>query len=241
METAKAGHALHFRVKEAILNLIKNGKYKPHTQLPTEAEFCKKFGVSRTTVRTALQQLAIEGYVYRKQGKGTFVSDKKVKQTLTSTVENFSEQLTVQGKQPSIKVINLEVIQADASLAEIFHLEIGDPVNKLERIRYADQEPLQYEVAYLPWRKTPALNAKACETSLYRVLENHYQLKIKKTVEHLELFLADDHAAKMLQIKNGAPCFSLETFAYLSDETIIEYSQTIFRGDRVNFVIERNY
>ncbi|WP_235815138.1 GntR family transcriptional regulator [Neobacillus vireti] len=94
----KDGSALHLKVKDAIIQLINDGEYKPEAQLPTEAEFCDKYGVSRTTVRTALQQLTMEGYIYRKRGSGTFVAAHKVKQILTTTVEHFSKQITMQGK-----------------------------------------------------------------------------------------------------------------------------------------------
>ncbi|MBS4174567.1 GntR family transcriptional regulator [Bacillus sp. FJAT-49736] len=235
------GDALHNKVKESIIQLIKSGEYTPHTQLPTEAEFCEKFGVSRTTVRTALGQLTLEGYVYRKQGKGTFVSGQKVKQVLTTTANNFSEQLTNQGKSPTIKVIGLTVIQSDEFMDEIFTLQKGDPVNRLERIRYADNEPLQYEISYLPWKKTPGLDAKECEKSLYRLLNQQFGLKIKRTIEYLELCIADKEIADKLKVKVGAPCFSLITYAYLEDGSPIEYSKTVFRGDKANFVIERHY
>lgn len=241
MELDKSGNALHFKVKESIIELIKSGEYKPNTQLPTEAEFCQKYGVSRTTVRTALQQLTMEGYVYRKQGKGTFVSNNKVKQILTATVGHFSEQIAMQGKKPSIKVLSLDVIQANSFLAKTFKLNNNDPVNKLERIRYVNEEPLQYEIAYLPWHKTPGLNKDACETSLYKFLEDQFHLKIKKTVEHLEIVLANQAISTKLNIGIGAPCFSLETYTYLDDGTAIEYSKTIYRGDLANFIIERNY
>lgn len=141
VETMNKEAALHSIVKESIIDLIKNGEYQTNTKLPTEAEFCKIYGVSRTTVRTALQQLNVEGYIYRVQGKGTFVSENKVKQFLTSTVEKFSEQVTMQGKNPSTKVISLKVIEANATLAKLFKQNIGDPVNKLERIRYVNDIP----------------------------------------------------------------------------------------------------
>nr|WP_263324480.1 GntR family transcriptional regulator [Neobacillus sp. Marseille-Q6967] len=241
MEELKDNHALHQRVKDAIITLINTGEYKPHSQLPTEAEFCEKYGVSRTTVRTALQQLTTEGYVYRKQGSGTFVSASKVKQKLTTTVERFSEQITTQGKKPLIKVLELEVIPADDYLSDVLKMEEGEPVNVLERLRYVNEEPIQYEIAYLPWYKTPGLNKQGCEKSLYDHLESQFKLKVSKTVETLELFIADQTAAEKLQINIGDPCFSLDTLAYLADGTIIEYSKTIFRGDLAHFVIERNY
>ncbi|HEO8422037.1 GntR family transcriptional regulator [Niallia sp. FSL W8-0635] len=241
MEELNKEAALHSIVKESIINMIKSGEYQPNTKLPTEAEFCKTFGVSRTTIRTALQQLTVEGYVYRVQGKGTFVAENKVKQSLTSTVEQFSEQIMMQGKDPSIKVLQLKVIEATDFLAKQFKQKIGDPVNCLERMRYVNNAPLQYEISYLPWYKVPGLDSAACERSLYKMLETKYNIKISKTVEHLELILADDTISRKLEIPSGSPCFSLETFAYADDETAIEYSRTIYRGDRAHFIIERNY
>lgn len=238
---AKDGSALNLKVKDAILQLINDGEYKPDSQLPTEAEFCEKYGVSRTTVRTALQQLSVEGYVYRKRGSGTYVSVNKVKQILTTTVEHFSKQITMQGKKPLIKVLQLDVIPADEYLSEQLKIPEGEPVNMLERVRFVNEEPLQYEIAYLPWYKTPALNREACEKSLYNFLETQYGLKISKTIESLELFIADKNSAEKLHISLGEPCFALDTIAYLNDGTIIEYSKTIYRGDLAHFVIERNY
>ncbi len=69
VETMNKEAALHSIVEESIIDLIKNGEYQTNTKLLTEAEFCKYIGVSRTTVRTALQQLNVEGYIYRVQGK----------------------------------------------------------------------------------------------------------------------------------------------------------------------------
>ncbi|WP_078411885.1 GntR family transcriptional regulator [Priestia abyssalis] len=241
MDLEKEGKSLHSKVKEEIIRLIKEEEYKPNTLLPTEAEFCEKFGVSRTTIRTALQQLSTEGYIYREQGRGTFVSDSKVKQTLSTTDVKFGEQLMTQGKKPLIKVLSLQVVPADEFLAGLFQLKEGDPINRLERIRYADEEPLQYETAYLPWYKTPGLDREECEKSLYKLLDVQFGLIIKKTVEQLELFLADEVIADKLSISVNTPCFLMETYAYLEDGTPIEYSKAVFRGDRANFVIERNY
>jgi GntR family transcriptional regulator len=240
-EDAKDGSALHLKVKDAIIQLINDGEYKPDSQLPTEAEFCEKYGVSRTTVRTALQQLTMEGYIYRKRGSGTFVSANKVKQILTTTVDHFSSQISMQGKKPLIKVEQLEVIPADEYLSEQLKIQEGEPVNVLERIRYVNEEPIQFETAYLPWYKTPALNKQGCEKSLYNLLKTQFGLKINRTIESLELFIADQEAAEKLHICVGDPCFALDTFAYLQDGSIIEYSKTIYRGDLAHFVIERNY
>ncbi|KGA97666.1 GntR family transcriptional regulator [Alkalihalobacillus alcalophilus ATCC 27647 = CGMCC 1.3604] len=235
------GKALHIRVKDEIKQAIKSGEYRINTKLPTEADFCELFDVSRTTVRTALNQLHVEGYVYKIQGSGTYVADNKVKQSLSATVENFNTQLQSQGKNPAIKVINLLVVPSDEFISHSLRIDNGSPVNKLERIRYADETPIQYEVAYLPWNQTPGLDRDACEDSLYSLLRNQYELKIKKTVEQIEIMLADSFIAQMLEIEEGSPCFMIETEAFLEGGQIIEYSKAYFRGDKANFIIERSY
>ncbi|WP_282033236.1 GntR family transcriptional regulator [Metabacillus indicus] len=232
---------LHEKVKDDIVQLIAEEKYKPNSLLPTEADFCEKFGVSRTTIRAALQQLTIEGYIYRVQGRGTFVSDNKVKQTLSSTSFNFSEQMKLQGKKASIKALSLQVIPSDEFLADLFQMNEGDPINKLERIRYVNDEPLQYEIACLPWFKTPGLKRELTEKSLYQLLETQFHLTIKKTVEQLEITLADEKTASKLDIPVHTPCISITTITYLENDVPIEYSKAIFRGDKANFVIERQY
>jgi GntR family transcriptional regulator len=183
----------------------------------------------------------MEGYVYRKRGSGTFVSGNKIKQILTTTVDHFSSQISMQGKKPLIKVLQLEVIPADDYLSEQLKIQEGEPVNVLERIRFVNEEPIQFETAYLPWYKTPAINKQGCEKSLYNLLETQFGLKINRTIESLELFIADQEAAEKLHICIGDPCFALDTFAYLQDGSTIEYSKTIYRGDLAHFVIERNY
>ncbi|MDR4946459.1 GntR family transcriptional regulator [Neobacillus cucumis] len=233
--------ALHSIIKEDIIQRIKKGEYLPNTRLPTEAELCETFGVSRTTVRAALKQLSEEGYINRQQGRGTFVAQVKIQQTLTMTAGSFLEQMEKQGKKPSIKILSLKVVPAEETCWKHLQISLGDPVNKLERIRYVDGTPLQYEVSYIPWHKAPGLSQEECEISLYRLLEKEFGLQVKRTVENLEIIVADEFMSKKLQIPNGSPCFSIETFAYLGDGTIIEYSRSVFRGDRSNFVIERNY
>lgn len=222
--------------------MINKGELLPNTQLPTEAELCNRYNVSRTTVRNALQQLTAEGYIYRIQGRGTFVSNNKVKQTLTHTkAGNYREQLKLQGKKPSIHVLQLTVIPADMFLQNILHINEKQPVNKLERIRYADEVPLQYEISYLPWHLTPGLNREACEDSLYNLLQSQFDLSISRTEEHIHIVTADKKIAEKLNTKAGTPCFEIETFAFLENETIIEYSKAYFHGERASFIIERNY
>ncbi|WP_217587798.1 GntR family transcriptional regulator [Lentibacillus saliphilus] len=233
--------SLYAYIKDKLLNDIKTNVYKKGEKIPPELELCETFNVSRTTVRTALHQLTLEGYLVRKQGKGTFVADEKVKQTLTHTVKKYSDQISTQGKTPQIELVDISVVPANEHLLHSLDISIKDPIQRIERIRKANGEPTQYEIAFVPWTVAPGINKEQVETSLYSALKEHFNVHIAKTTEHIEITLADAHICELLQCEEGLPCFYMETIA--EDETgkRIEFSRAYYRGDKTNFLIERDY
>ncbi|MYL45412.1 GntR family transcriptional regulator [Virgibacillus halodenitrificans] len=233
--------ALHVYIKEEILNRIKSNIYKKGEKIPTELELCKDFDVSRTTVRTALNQLTLEGYLVRHQGKGTYVAEQKVKQTLSHTVKRYSDQVAVQGKRAEIVLVGIQVIPATELLQQTLQVAPNDPVQRIERVRKANGEPTQYEIAYIPWSVAPGVIKEHAETSLYAAMKDVFQIHIAKTTEHVEIAFADERIANQLDYEEGLPCFYIETIAEDANGKIVEYSRSYFRGDKTNFVIERNY
>lgn len=233
--------SLHAYIKEELLNRIKANEFKKGEKIPTEFDLCKDFNVSRTTVRTALNQLTVEGYLVRKQGKGTFVADPKVKQTLSHTMNRYSDQVAVQGKKAEITLINLEVIPATERLLQSLDVTINDPIQRIERIRKANGDITQYEIAYVPWNVAPGITKEHAETSLYAAMKNDFNVHIAKTTENMEITLADELTSAHLDCEQGLPCFYIETVAENEQEKKIEFSRSYFRGDKTNFMIERNY
>src|SRR5699024_6658294 len=142
--------SLHAYIKEELLNRMKSNEYKKGDKIPTEHELCEHFDVSRTTIRTALNQLTIEGYLVRKQGKGTFVADQKVRQTLTQTVKKYGDQIAIQGKRAEIRLVDIQVIPANELIQQQLGVPLQSPVQQIERVRFANEEPTQYEIAYIP-------------------------------------------------------------------------------------------
>ncbi|RXZ78369.1 GntR family transcriptional regulator [Paenibacillaceae bacterium] len=239
MMEEKQGAALYFRVKENLLALIKSGVYTLGDKLPTESELCQEYEVSRTTIRQALQQLEIEGYIQRVQGKGTFVSKPKIREPITRNIRTFVEQMKDLGLSAHSKVLELIVIPADNTLAETLHIEEKDPVIKLIRLRYAEDEPLQYVTSYLPWRVAPGLVNEDCSGSLFDLLKSKYDVKIYRSVEAIEPILIEESISYLLEVPAGSPAFSLKSLTYNSEEQPIEYSYGIVRGDRFKFTMER--
>ncbi|TVY08132.1 GntR family transcriptional regulator [Paenibacillus cremeus] len=239
MMEAKQGTSLYFIVKEKLHELIKAGKYKIGDQLPTESELCQEYDVSRTTIRLALQQLELEGHIQRIQGKGTFVSKPKIRESLTPNIRTFVEQMKDLGIASTSKVLELGVIPADYSLAEMLHVEEKDPLIKLVRIRYADNEPLQYATSYLPWRVAPGLITDDCTGSLFDLLRSKYKVDIYRTVESIEPILIEPLVSGHLEVPAGSPAFALESLTYNNQDQPVEYSYGIVRGDRFKFTMER--
>lgn len=233
--------SLHAYIKEELLNRIKSNEYKKGEKIPPELELCKDFNVSRTTVRTALNQLTLEGYLVRQQGKGTFVAEQKVKQTLSQTVKRYSDQIAVQGKKAEITLIDIHVIPANEIMQQSLDVSINDPIQRIERVRKANGEPTQYEIAYIPWDIAPGIMKEHAETSLYASLKEEFHVLIAKTTEQIEITLADERSCSHLGCEVGTPCFYIETIAEDDKGKKVEFSRSFFRGDKTNFMIERNY
>ncbi|WP_017548336.1 GntR family transcriptional regulator [Salinicoccus carnicancri] len=233
--------SLHACIKDDLLNQIKSGDFQKGEKIPTELELCQTYEVSRTTVRSALHQLTLEGHLVRKQGKGTFVAEKKVNQTLSPTMDSFNEQVTTQGKKPDISLIDIKVIPAEERLAQSLTVSPNDPIQRIERKRYVNEEPTQYEISYIPWTIAPGVTKNHAETSLFEALAEEFNVSIHKTTEHIEITLADEQVSSILQCEPGHPCFYIETITEDKEGRKVEFSRSYFRGDKTNFTIERNY
>jgi GntR family transcriptional regulator len=239
MTEGKQGVALYYVIKEKLLEKIKSGGMRVGDQLPTENELTQQFQVSRTTIRLAMQQLELEGYVRKVQGKGTFVSKPKLKESLTPSIKSFQEQMNGLGVKSHAKVLEQGVVPADMTLAEKLKIELKDPVVKLVRLRYADSEPLQYSTSFIPWKLAPGLTEDDCTGSLFELLRTKYHIALQRSIESIEPILQSKHTAGLLEVKPGSPAFLLESITFAEDDRPIEYSSAVVRGDLTKFTLER--
>lgn len=183
----------------------------------------------------------MEGYLIRHQGKGTFVAEQKVQQTLTHTTKKYKDQIAVQGKKGKIKLLSLQVIPADKMIERELQVPLQSPVQRIERIRFANGEPTQYEIAYIPWDVAPGITQEHAETSLYEALTKNFDVTIAYTSEKVEIALADEVIAEHLRCAQHTPYFYIETIAENEKKERIEFSRSYFRGDKTSFMIERHY
>jgi GntR family transcriptional regulator len=230
---------LHVQLKQALSDSIRRGVWKPGQRLPGEPELCRAFGVSRTTVRQALNELARQGLVVREQGRGTYVAQPKLVGTAAQRLSGFHEDMTALGRPMVSQVLRQQVSAADELVAEHLDLRPGDPVVEIERLRLVEGQPVVLTTTYLPQAQCPGLEtADLRRRSLYEFLHTECRRTLARGWRTIEAVAADSRQARLLAARKGAPLILIQSVSYLSNGRPIEYYHAVHRGDRSRFEVE---
>jgi len=229
---------VYIQIHNEIRKEIESGKWAVGERIPSERQLSQDFDVSRMTLRQAIQTLVDEGILQRQVGSGTYVSSSKVQEKMSGTT-SFTEITESQGKQPSSKTVSYHV--ADPSISEIEKLKLrdGDQVLRMERIRYADKQPICFEVATIPIGIVDSLNKKDITSSLYKALEDKAGLKLGDATQTVSAILASEKIANFLNVKRGSAILRVRQITTLDDERPFEYVRSQYAGDRFEFYLER--
>lgn len=229
----------YVQLKEVLRSPIEQGVWQPGDQIPGEPELCRLFDVSRTVVRQALNELSFEGLITRIKGKGTFVAEPKISESLVQKLTGFYQDMVDRGHRPVTKVLSQRVAPASAKVADRLGLEPGTFVIDIERLRFVQNEPIVLVTTYLPYALCPKLaQADLSNQSLYALLEEECGLVIARGRRVIEAVPASEYEAHHLQVAKGAPLILLDSVSYLADGTPIEYYRAFHRGDRSRFEVE---
>ena len=232
----------YYLLKRDIVNKIELGEYQEGTLIESERELMEKYQFSRITVRKAIDELVNEGYLYRIQGKGTYVKGEAEGQNLFC-LNSCTEDVKRLGWTPSKKTMKADRFPADAKRAKHLNIPIGDIVHMFGRVTYADQEPLNYTVTYLPEKVFPGLEQYDLEKrSLYDIIEKDYNVRITKARRTIEAVLPDSVIAGYLQISANMPVilFNCITYGIVNGKEIpIETFRCYYRTDHYKFYIDQ--
>lgn len=229
---------VYIQIHDQIREEIEKGKWAVGDRLPSERELSIQFGVSRMTLRQAVQTLADEGILERKIGSGTYVARKKVQETMTGTT-SFSEIMISQGKKPASKTTSYFVTKPSSSEMEKLQLTENDQILRMERIRYADDLPICFEVTSIPYEFVKEYNKKEITQSLYQTLAEHSEQKIGKAVQRVTAMVASERIAEHLDIKKGDAILRLRQITYFENERPFEYVRSQYVGNRFEFLLEK--
>jgi len=232
-------HPLYLQLKSILKNEITSGVYKSGERIPTEAELCKKYNVSRNTVRNAINELVKENLLVRKQGKGTFVTQKKVNRELIRTpiAKGFTQICREMGCQAGAKVIKSVFEDATTEDMEVFNLKPGDKVIVIERIRYVDGVPVSLDISRFPERFEFLLNEDLNDCSMFEILEKKYGIVFSTEYRELELTFATYEQSRYLQLSKGYPLLRLYIIHKDTNNVFSHRSIQYIVGDKFKMII----
>lgn len=227
---------LYDLIAQNMRQLILGGQLNLGESVPSEWELADLYGVSRLTVRNALDNLTRQGWLVKRHGVGTFVAHPAITEITPSRL-SFTEQMRAIGRKPSSRLISLHVVPADADMAASLKLDQGQPVVEIVRVRLADGEPILLETSYLSQARFPGLEQaiELADNSLYEWLSSHYQTNVAVMDQTLEPVLLNETQALQLETHPGTPAMFSKVLAYTSNSQPIEYSWSVTRGDQCRF------
>lgn len=222
----KNGIPLYIQVKRLILKEIKNS-FKANEIIPTETQLEKKYGVSRITIRKAIEELEKDGIVQKKQGIGTFVRESKI-----SYQANFIDSLTQYLAKEDIKLttssIFFEIIEQDHFVKKLLNCK---ELLCIKRVRLLQGVPFALMTNYFDINKVPNIDKKFQIESLYEFLKIEYNIELKSANETIEAVAASKNEAMKLDVNEGFPLLSLKRLAFDKHDVQIEFSHLLFHSN----------
>ncbi|MGV9869264.1 GntR family transcriptional regulator [Rhodococcus koreensis] len=197
------------------------------TKLPSEPVLCEEYGVSRITVRRAVDELIREGLLVREQGRGTFVTEPKyvqqVRETFSDRVTGFYRQQTALGRTVSTKVIQNHLVR-DPDAAAALNLNPADELVELERLRYVNDTLHQHVTTYVSAARFPGvLDRDFTDGSLYEYLAEEYGVTLIRNNLLVSLDQADAHIAAALHVSGGQAILTIESTVFDQDDQPVAY------------------
>jgi GntR family transcriptional regulator len=236
----EAGHVLdrlqlrYQQVREALADEIARGGRAPGSRLPPERALADHFGVSRVTLRRALDELEVGGIVARSPG-GWTVASAAIGEP-PNALMSFSEMAASRGLAPGGRILDRGVRPASMDEADALGLAPGAPLFELERLRSMDGVPILLDRARIPLSLAPGIEeADLEERSLYSVLEERYRLRPTRAHFTVEAIAADRRTAGLLDLEPGQPLLRCRQQTEDEAGRRIELCEMAYRGDRYRF------
>ena len=220
--------------RQQVLDLIE--RLGVGTAIPSERQLSADLGVSRLTLRAALDDLAREGYLVRRRGSGTYVQHRKISQELTIT--SFSDDMRRRGMEPGSRTLSMATISAGARLGRFLNVSPSEQIVVVKRLRLADGETMAIETLHIPESLVPGLTPKALNGSFYELLRDRYGVAIAGGTQAIEPTVTNEEESAALGVPLHSPAFLFERTSRDEAGRTVEFVQSVYRGDRYRIVTE---
>lgn len=237
LDRSKDSKPLYLQIKDILKQKIINNEYAVGTTIPSENELEEIFGVSRMTIRQAVNELVNEGLLKKERGrgKGTVVLSSAIADKL-STVKSFTQKMQEQGLILKNKQINLSIVSPTETIATALNINPNDKVLRLSRIRMVNNDIIMYSISYIPESLDLPLDAQLYG-SLYQLLTTK-NIQITHAEEYIEAMLADESISQSLEISINDAVLKRTRISQDQYNRNIEYTTTYYRSDKYKYVVE---
>ena len=228
----------YFQLANILKNKIEQGEWAPRTPIPSERALEVQYNVSRPTIRQAIDYLERQGFLYREHGRGTFVSPQKLQKGMQE-LTSFSEDLARRGIRPGQIIRRIEFVEPAPGILQRLELPSGTRVLCVDRVRLGDDTPIGLQTSYLSLDEKQIITREDLESSgsLYRVLQEKFNILPTEADETLEVTLATPEEAAALHILPGSPLLLNERLTYNQNRHPVEYVKILYRGDRYRYIV----
>jgi GntR family transcriptional regulator len=220
--------------RQQVLDLIES--LGVGTAIPSERQLSADLGVSRLTLRAALDDLAREGYLVRRRGSGTYVQQPKIAQELTIT--SFSDDMRRRGMTPASRTLSMTTIHAGARLGRFLNVSPSEQIVVVKRLRLADGETMAIETLHIPEALVPGLTPKGLTGSFYELLRDRYGVTIAGGTQAIEPTVTNEEESEALGVPLHSPAFLFERTSRDEAGRTVEFVRSVYRGDRYRIVTE---
>jgi GntR family transcriptional regulator len=222
-------HQIYLVMREQLAD----GRFDPSRPMPGELELAESFGVSRVTMRAALDRLAEEGLIVRHRGRGTFArpSAPAARAPLSGLLEN----ILAMGLRTSVRLIDLVAVPAPPDVAAALKLDFGDPVQKAVRVRSVRGAPLSHITTFVPERFARSFGRRELAAKPMLALLEDAGVKVASADQAISARLADHSVAPLLDVEIGAPLLAVTRTVYDEAGTPVQFLRGLYRPDRYEY------
>jgi GntR family transcriptional regulator len=228
----------YYQLKEILEKRIQAGEFKPGDQFPTDEQLCRDYGLSRGTVRRAVEMLISSGLLHREQGRGTFLNSPQ-QSPVFFRLASFDEEMKSRGWKPRTSLVSRRVFPAAKEVAKQLQIPVREKVIEIIRLRMADEKPIAYETRYLSFKTCRHLLGEDLENqSIHSLLINKYALPLVRACYTIEARVLSQKESGILQVAAGCAGFVIERVTFTTNDKPVTWYRTVYRGDVYRFSAE---
>jgi len=226
---------LYQQIKALILRSLQDGEWKPGDMIPSELELAARYKVSQGTVRKAIDELATDNLLVRRQGKGTFVATHAEQHIQYRFLRLLPDAGSLDNQGPAERrIIECRRLRAPAEVARLLNLKTGDAVLQVRRVLSFGGQPAILEEIWLPGSPFKGLTLEALSSDkgpMYALFETRFGVRMVRATEKIKAVAADREAAEWLGLPPGEPLLSVERLAFTYNDVPMELRRGLYRTD----------